>query len=142
MVIKYVLSVLFWSFLVWATLFCKIVFIYFRREGREKKRNNNVEEKHRWVASLTSPTQDLACNPGMCPYWESNQQPSSLQAGAQPAEPHQPGPGPLLRSYLLFYMHVLFLWLDCKHLMVGDILYEGYITKIGLAFPLRFQYTV
>ena len=42
-------------------------FIYlFLERGREG-------EKHRCVvASLTPPTVDLACNPGMCPDWESN----------------------------------------------------------------------
>ena len=34
---------------------------------------------------------DLAHNPGMCPDWESNQQPFDLQAGTQFTEPHQPG---------------------------------------------------
>ena len=33
----------------------------------------------------------LAQNPGMCPDWESNQQPFGLQARAQSAELHQPG---------------------------------------------------
>ena len=43
------------------------------------------------VASLVSPTGDLACNPGMCPDQEPNQRPFSSQAGAQSTEPHQPG---------------------------------------------------
>ena len=30
------------------------------------------------------PTGDLACNPGMCPDWESNQWPFGSQAGTQP----------------------------------------------------------
>ena len=42
------------------------------------------------VASHMPPTGDLACNPGMCPDWELNGQPFSLQAGAQSTEPHQP----------------------------------------------------
>ena len=36
-------------------------------------------------------TGDLACNPGMCPDWESIPQCFGLQAGAQSTEPHQPG---------------------------------------------------
>ena len=40
---------------------------------------------------LTRPSWGLAHNPGLCPNWESNQQPLSLQAGAQSTEPHQPG---------------------------------------------------
>ena len=43
------------------------------------------------VASHRPPTGDLVHNPGMCPDWESNQQPFGLQAGAQSTEPHQPG---------------------------------------------------
>ena len=43
------------------------------------------------VASHTPLTGDLACNLGMCPDWELNQQPFGLQAGAQSIEPHQPG---------------------------------------------------
>ena len=34
---------------------------------------------------------NLAHNPGMCPDWESNRQPLSLQASTQSTEPHQPG---------------------------------------------------
>ena len=34
----------------------------------------------------------MACNPGMCPDRELNQQPFGSQAGAQSTEPHQPGP--------------------------------------------------
>ena len=39
---------------------------------------------------LTYPwVEDLACNPGMCPDWESNQQPSGSQTGTQ-SEPYLP----------------------------------------------------
>ena len=41
--------------------------------------------------------EDLTCNPGMCPDWESNQQPFGSQAHAQPSELHQPG------QYFEFY---------------------------------------
>ena len=69
-------------------LFLKILFI-FRARGREGEREG---EEHQCVAaSHTPPTGDLACNPGMCPDWESNQQPYGLQAGTQSTEPHQPG---------------------------------------------------
>ena len=44
------------------------------------------------AASGTTPTGDLACNPGLCPDWESNQEPFYMQAGTQATEPHQPGP--------------------------------------------------
>ena len=46
-----------------------------RGEGREKER-----EKHQCVvASHVAPTRDLACNPGMCPDWASNQWPFGSQ---------------------------------------------------------------
>ena len=34
---------------------------------------------------------DLACNPGMCPHWESNRQPFGSQTSPQSTEPHQTG---------------------------------------------------
>ena len=37
------------------------------------------------------PTGDPACNPGMCPDWELNQQPFGSQTHAQSAESQQPG---------------------------------------------------
>ena len=68
------------------------VFVYFifRQRGREGEREG---EKHqRVVASHSPPTGDLACDPGMCPDWELNWQPSGSQAATQSTEPHQPGP--------------------------------------------------
>ena len=60
--------------------------MYFRQRGREEEREG---EKHQCVvASPAPPIGDLACNPGMCPDWESNQQPLGLQAGTQSTEPH------------------------------------------------------
>ena len=66
-----------------------ILFIFRERERKEERGG----EKHRSVASCKTLTGGLACNPGMCPDWESNQQPFVWQAGAQSTEPHQPGPG-------------------------------------------------
>ena len=61
----------------------------FREKGREGEREG---EKYQSVfASHTPPTGDLARNPGMCPDWESNQQPFGSQASPQSTEPHQPG---------------------------------------------------
>ena len=37
------------------------------------------------------PSGNLAPNPGLCPDWEWNRQPFGSQAGAQSADPHQPG---------------------------------------------------
>ena len=61
----------------------------FRERGREGEREG---EKHpRVVASCAPLSGDLACNPGMCPDWESNYQPFGLQVGTQSTKPHQPG---------------------------------------------------
>ena len=52
-----------------------------RGEGKEKKRVRNMNV---WLP-LTHPLLgSLSHNPGMCPDWESNQQPFGLQAGTQP----------------------------------------------------------
>ena len=67
--------------------FFKILFLLDRGEGREKE-----GEKHQCVvASPTPPTGALACNPGTCPDWESNQRAFGSQVGAQSTGPHQPG---------------------------------------------------
>ena len=78
-------------FILYAFLFCnfRFLFIYFQGEGREGERKG---EKHQCVvASCVPPSGDLAHNPGMCPYWESNQRPFGWQASTQSTELHQPG---------------------------------------------------
>ena len=63
--------------------------IYFQTEekgGRKRERKTSV-----CSCLLCIPTGDLACNPGMCPDQELNQQLFGLQAGAQSTEPYQPG---------------------------------------------------
>ena len=59
-------------------------FIYlfsFRERGRE---GGKEEEKYQCVvATHVPPTRDLACNPGLCPDWESNQRPFGSRAGTQ-----------------------------------------------------------
>ena len=72
--------------MLWLLFFKRFYLPIFREgEGTEK-------EKHQCVfASHTPPTGDLACNPGMCSDWESNQRPFGLQAGTQSTEPHKPG---------------------------------------------------
>ena len=57
---------------------------------------NQGEKGQCVVASRTPPTGDLACNPGMCPDWESNQRPFGSQAGTQSTGPHQLGCLPFL----------------------------------------------
>ena len=54
------------------------------RREKERERNIDMREKHRLVASLMPPTRDLACNPSMCPDWESNQRPLTLLCGKTP----------------------------------------------------------
>ena len=74
----------------------KVLFLFiFRERVREGEREG---EKHLLIASHRSPTGDMACNPGMCPDWESNWWPFSLQASAQSTEPHQPGQIPLFNG--------------------------------------------
>ena len=51
-----------------------------------------------WLPLAHPQTGDLACNPGMCPSWESNQQPFGLQDSAQSTELHHPG----LKQFLMF----------------------------------------
>ena len=71
-----------------ALFILKKLFI-FRERRREGEREG---EKHPYVvASCASPTGGLAHNPGMCPDWESNQQPFGLKASTQSTEPHKPG---------------------------------------------------
>ena len=69
--------------------FLRFYLFIFRERGREEEREG---EKHQCVvASHMPPNGDLACNPGMCPNWELNQQPFGSQVGTQSTEPHQPG---------------------------------------------------
>ena len=81
-------------FFVFIFLFKDFIYLFLeRQEGKEKERERSVDvwEINLLVASCTPPTEDLACNPGMCPDWELNWWPFSLQAGTQSTEPHQPG---------------------------------------------------
>ena len=71
---------------------CAFHFVFFSKilPRREEEREG---EKHQCVvASHVPPTGDLACNPGMCPDWESNQWSFALQSCTQSTEPHQMGP--------------------------------------------------
>ena len=76
---------------IWYYFFLKCflkIFIYLFLEGKGRREG----EKHQGgVASRTPPTEDQACNPGMCPDQELNWRPFGSQAGAQSTEPHQPG---------------------------------------------------
>ena len=67
----------------------KIFYLFIFRERRSKRERQG--EKHGSVASHTPTTSHLVSSPGMCPDWESNQQPSHLRKNVQPTEPHQSG---------------------------------------------------
>lgn len=71
---------------------CKFLFIYLeRQEGREKKREKNIDEREkRWLAAFR-PDWGPKPQPGMCPDRKLNQRPFTLQNNAQPTEPHHPG---------------------------------------------------
>ena len=67
------------------TLFLKRFHLFIFSE-RERERERQGEKHQCVVASHTSPAGDLTCNPGMCPDWESNQQPFGSQASVQSTE--------------------------------------------------------
>ena len=80
-------------FKLWLNILNKYLKIFyliiFRERGREGERE---EETHPCVVASHAPhTGDLACDPGMCPDWESNQRTSGSQAGTQSTELYQPG---------------------------------------------------
>ena len=64
--------------------------LIFRERGREGERGG---EKHQCVVASRVPcTEDLACNPGMCPDWESNQWPFGSQPALSPLSYTSQGP--------------------------------------------------
>ena len=63
------------------------IYLFLERGGQEERER----EIACVVASHAPPAGDLALNPGMCPDWESNQQPFGSQASTQSTESHQPG---------------------------------------------------
>ena len=70
-------------------LFFKYFIYLFLERGKEGEREG---EEHQCVVTSCVPhTGDLACNLGMCPDWELNQQPFGSQAGTQSTEPYQAG---------------------------------------------------
>ena len=67
------------------------IFIYLFLERGWKEGERKEEKPQFVVAPRVALTGDLACNPGMRPDWESNQQPFGLHAHIQSTELHQAG---------------------------------------------------
>ena len=90
----------------WGLFFKDFIYLFLER-GKEG-------EKHQCVVTSQTPSYgDLACNPGICPDLESNQQLFVSQAGIQSTEPHHPGPWGLLITF-----HWAFgFFLSCKQLL-------------------------
>ena len=60
-------------------------FIYlFSERGEGRERETKSEEHQCVVASCAPSTGDLACNPGMCPDWESNWYPLVCRPALKP----------------------------------------------------------
>ena len=57
------------------------------------------------------PQLETCPNPGMCPDWESNQQPFRMQASAQSTKPHPPGLYQLFKS--VFTLADVAQWTEC-----------------------------
>ena len=75
-------------------IYLKIIFFrFYLFTFRQRGRKGEIEgEKRQGVVTSCAPaTGDLACNPGICPDWELNQQPFGSQASTQSSELHQPG---------------------------------------------------
>ena len=68
------------------------------------------------LVSHTSPTGDLARNPGMCPHWEWNLRPFGSQASIQSTKPHQPGLNSLF--FRRHFLRPLEFWALCKSLRI------------------------
>ena len=66
-----------------------VFYLFIFREGKGGTKRGR--ETSMCVCLSCGPIGDLACNPGICPDWESNQWPFGSQASAQSTEPHQPG---------------------------------------------------
>ena len=73
------------------------IFLIFKKDfiylffGEGKGGRKRAKKHQCVVVSCAPPTGDLACNPGMCPDWESNQTPFGSQ-WCSTTEPFEPGP--------------------------------------------------
>ena len=121
-------------------------FIFIWREGKwGRKRGKQTSMCKRNIKWLPL-TNDLTCDPGMCPDWELNHWPFNLQAGAQSTEPHQPGLSSLLITpplcviYLVYPApEVFFFW---THVLKYHVSKTGQVTLLLFTFLHSFtQYS-
>ena len=71
--------------MVFRKKFLKLSFFFLKKDFVYLFLEKGEGEKHQYVvASHVAPTGDPACNPGMCPDWESNQWPFSSQPVLNP----------------------------------------------------------
>ena len=91
-------------------------FIYLSLErGGEKERERNINV---WLPFTCPPTEDLACNPGICPDWELNQRPFGSQASTQSTEPHQPE----LFVFLIYFLNFsVAVYIQCYFVLVSGV---------------------
>ena len=82
--------------------FLKILFI-FRERGRRREREGNISV---WLPLACPQMGNLACNPGMCPDWETNQQRFGSQASTNPLSHTRQGS---LFYFLIFICIFVFL---------------------------------
>ena len=82
--------------------FLKILFI-FRERGRQREREGNISM---WLPLACPQMGNLACNPGMCPDWETNQQRFGSQASTNPLSHTRQGS---LFYFLIFICIFVFL---------------------------------
>ena len=102
------------SFSSFFSFFLRFYLLIFRERGREGARGGDIID---WLSLAHPQPRDLACNPGMCSDWESNQRLFDLQDDVQPTEPYQSGLHALCIYYFLFlfytehhdcYIHIAF----------------------------------
>ena len=91
-------------------------YLFFREKRRAGEREG---EKYQCVvASHASPTGDLACNPGMCPDWESNQRPLVHRLALNPLS---------YTNQVCPFLN----WIVCCFLLVLSCMYSLYILDIN-----------
>ena len=71
--------------------FIYLLFVFREGKGGGKGGRKRGRETSMYGYLLCTPTGDLACNPGMCPDWESKWWPFGSQASTQSTEQHHPG---------------------------------------------------